>query len=194
MVEETIQQNREVELENRRLTMSRTISLIQIGYLYTVIFIAIPSIAITVYNFSLFSSTIGKIILFASATWILGGFALLHRWEKIRTMRLARIVQEATPNKFFSAIELISPHSLEYLTISPTTGEVVIVSVVKNIARCEPISFIQCWKTFEDNQKFFITVCFNDFEFSSMTIRIGKNGISDLNAKMRFALNFQTTI
>lgn len=169
--------------------MSRTISLIQISFLYTVIFIAIPSIAITIYNFSIFNSTIGKIILLASAAWIAGGFILLHQWEKIRSARLATKVQATTPDKFVSAIELISPHSLEYLTISPTTREVIIVSMIKNIARCEPISFIQCWKTFEDDQKFFITVSFNDFEFPSMTIRIGRNGISDLNAKMRFALN-----
>lgn len=169
--------------------MSRTISFIQISFLYTVIFIAIPSIAITIYNFSIFNSATGKIILFASTAWIFGGFILLHHWEKIRTMRLTRKVQSVTPDKFVSVIELISPHSLEYLTISPTTGEVVIVSMIKNIARCEPISFIQCWKTFEDDQKFFITISFNDFEFPSMTIRIGRNGISDLNAKMRFTLN-----
>lgn len=170
--------------------MSWTISLAYAIYILISVFIAIPASAITISSFPLFNSLAGRTILFISASWIFGAFVILWLFEKRRAMRLKNKALEITPSNFESAITLTSFHSLQYLSLSPTTRTIVVVDMKKNVARCESMDFIQRWETFENNRKYFITVSFNNFEFPSITMRIRRAELEDLSSKFRYALSF----
>lgn len=170
--------------------MSWIISSIYAAYLLISVFIAAPAFAITISSFPLFNSPAGKIATALSLSWIFGGYIFLKLWDVRRTTRIMNKVRIATPDNFITAIALMSPHRLQYFSMSPTTRSIIIVDIKKNITLCESIDFIQRWEIFENNEKHFITISFNDFNYSSLTIRIGKNYLEDMKAKIRFALNY----
>jgi hypothetical protein len=161
----------------------------ELTYVAVSFFIALPAFLYSVWGAKFMHSTIAVALLLASIAWLIGGLALLSKWRRSRGQDIRDLVTSVAPN-FHPQVELADYFNTKYVGIDAATGKAVVINKEKNIARCEPITYIQSAEVSDakGNIHSAFTFHFRDFANPSMEIRVSKRRANDTGARIRYAL------
>lgn len=128
---------------------------------------------------------IGKLL-----AWVVcGGVAVKlladHRVKKIRA-----VAGSVTPSDFVSRFEIFGAGADRYLSISPSTQQLVVVDLQRKVARCEPSSFVQSYNLDDGERQATLTIMFADFDFSTIAFHFGRMHRHDITARLELALKW----
>ncbi|MCQ4235600.1 hypothetical protein NAV31_18055 [Pseudomonas stutzeri] len=170
--------------------MYHRLNLAQLIYFLGALFVALPTTIYSVWNLHFLQDAEVALWLVASIIWMVGGWIVLARWLSAFKVGLQTKIQSVAPPGFEAKAELKSPHYAQYFGADPVKGVVVIVDMKNNVARCEPIGFVQQWASEDNGRQAFMILRFNDFALPTLSIRVARGALEDLKAKVHYALNY----
>ena len=170
--------------------MKKLVSIFAFVYLTSLLW-AIPAIlyfGITPFFFPVEDPQATMVLVGKLVAWVaLGGMAV-YGLGKFRMSKLQATVKSVTPSGFLPRFEILGPHANEYLAISPSTYQLVVVDLKRKVARCEPTSFMKSYCVEDGERQAILTISFADFDFSTIAFSFGRTHRHDITAKLDLAL------
>lgn len=125
----------------------------------------------------------------ASVAWVAGGLLLLSKWRRSRDSRMRKLIASIAPS-FRPQVEVADYLNTRYVGIDTVTGRAVVIDREKNIAKYEPLAYIQSAEVSDagDMLHSAFTFSFRDFANPSMQIRVNRLRAEDTSARIRYAL------
>lgn len=129
------------------------------------------------------------VTMIASVAWVAGGLLLLSKWRRSRDSRMRKLIASIAPS-FRPQVEVADYLNTRYVGIDTVTGRAVVIDREKNIAKYEPLAYIQSAEVSDagDMLHSAFTFSFRDFANPSMQIRVNRLRAEDTSARIRYAL------
>lgn len=173
--------------------MKKLVSYLGLAYLGFLLY-AVPAIiynAVTPFFFPVEDPYATVVLIGKLIFWVVLGGLTIYLLGTIRLKKIRLVATSVTPAGFIARFEILGPHANEYLAISPSTFQLIVVDLDRKVARCEPTSFIQSYNVEDGERQAILTVCFADFDFSTITFRFGRRARHEITAKLENALQWR---
>ena len=161
----------------------------ELFYIATSVLAALPAFVYSVWGGKFLHSSAALATMGVSVAWVTGGFVLLSKWRRSRDSDMRKLIAAIAPG-FQPQIELADYLNTRYVGIDTVTGKTVVIDREKNVAKYEPIRYIQSAEVsdVDDAIHSAFTFSFRDFANPSMQIRVNRLRAEDTGARIRYAL------
>ncbi|WP_049097232.1 hypothetical protein [Burkholderia cepacia] len=161
----------------------------ELFYIATSALAALPVFVYSVWGGRFLHSGAALSAIVASAAWVAGGLLLLSKWRRSRNSDLRKLIGSIAPG-FKPQVELADYLNTRYVGLDTVTGKAVVIDREKNVAKYEPITYIQSAEVNDagDAVHSAFTFSFRDLANPSMQIRINRLRAEDTSARIRYAL------
>lgn len=161
----------------------------ELFYVATSVLGALPAFAYSVWGGKFLHSGAALVTMIASVAWVAGGLLLLSKWRRSRDSRMRKLIASIAPS-FRPQVEVADYLNTRYVGIDTVTGRAVVIDREKNIAKYEPLAYIQSAEVSDagDMLHSALTFSFRDFANPSMQIRVNRLRAEDTSARIRYAL------
>lgn len=161
----------------------------ELFYVATSVLAALPAFAYSVWGGKFLHSGAAVLTMAASVSWVVGGLLLLSKWRRSRDSDMRKLIASIAPS-FRPQVEVADYLNTRYVGIDTVTGRAVVIDREKNVAKCEPLTYIQSAEVSEagDSVHSAFTFSFRDFSNPSMEIRVNRLQAEDAGARIRYAL------
>ncbi|MBU9210717.1 hypothetical protein [Burkholderia multivorans] len=161
----------------------------ELFYIATSVLAALPAFVYSVWGGRFLHSGAALVAMVASAAWVAGGLLLLSKWRRSRNQDMRKLIASIAPS-FRPQVEVADYLNTRYVGIDAMTGKAVVIDREKNVAKYEPIAYIQSAEVSDagDSVHSAFTFSFRDFSNPSMEIRVNRLQAEDAGARIRYAL------
>lgn len=158
-------------------------------YIATSVLGALPAFGYSIWSGRFLHSGAALVTLVASVAWVAGGFLLLSKWRRSSDSDMQKLIASIAPS-FRPQVEVADYLNTRYVGIDTVIGKAVVIDREKNVAKYEPITYIQSAEVSDagDAVHSAFTFSFRDFANPSMQIRINRLRAEDTGARIRYAL------
>ncbi|KVG66671.1 hypothetical protein [Burkholderia pseudomultivorans] len=162
-------------------------------YIATSVLAALPAFVYSVWSGRFLHSGAALVAMVASAAWVAGGLLLLSKWRRSRNRDMRKLIASIAPS-FRPQVEVADYLNTRYVGIDAMMGKAVVIDREKNVAKYEPIAYIQSAEVSDagDSVHSAFTFNFRDFSNPSMEIRVNRLQAEDAGARIRYALEHAT--
>ena len=161
----------------------------ELFYIATSVLAALPAFVYSVWGGRLLHSGAALVTMVAYVAWVAGGLLLLSKWRRSRDSDLQKLIVSIAPS-FQPQVELADYLNTRYVGIDTVMGKAVVIDREKNIAKYEPLAYIQSADVSDagDMLHSAFTFSFRDFANPLMQIRVNRLRAEDISARIRYAL------
>ncbi|MCA8316902.1 hypothetical protein LGN43_21730 [Burkholderia multivorans] len=161
----------------------------ELFYIATSVLAALPAFVYSVWGGKFLHSGVALAAMVASVAWVVGGLLLLSKWRRSRDSDMRKLIAAIAPS-FRPQVELADYLNTRYVGIDTVTGKAVVIDREKNVAKYEPITYIQSAEVSDagDAVHSAFTFSFRDFANPSMRIRVNRLHAEDTSVRIRYAL------
>lgn len=161
----------------------------ELFYIATSVLAALPAFVYSVWGGRFLHSGAALVTMVASVAWVAGGLLLLSKWRRSRDSDMRKLIASIAPN-FQPQVELVDYLNTRYVGLDTVTGKAVVIDREKNVAKCEPLAYIQSAEVSDAGDAIHsaFTFSFRDFANPSMQIRVNRLRAEDTGARIRYAL------
>ncbi|ONC97874.1 hypothetical protein [Burkholderia pseudomallei] len=161
----------------------------ELFYIATSLLAALPAFVYSSWGGKFLHSGAALAAMVASVAWVAGGTLLLSKWRRSRDRDMRKLIASVAPS-FRPQVEIADYLSTRYVGIDAVMGKAVVIDREKNVAKYEPITYIQNAEVSDagDTVHSAFTFSFRDFTNPSMQIRVNRLGADDISARIRYAL------
>ena len=165
----------------------------ELFYVATSVTAALPAFVYSVWGGKFLHSGAALVTMIASVAWAAGGLLLLSKWRRSRDRDMRKLITSIAPS-FRPQVELADYLNTRYVGIDTVTGKAVVIDREKNVAKYEPIAYIQNAEVSDagDAVHSAFTFSFRDLSNPSMEIRVNRLQAEDAGARIRYALEHAT--
>lgn len=165
----------------------------ELFYIATSLLAALPAFVYSAWGGKFLHSGAALAAMVASIAWVAGGALLLSKWRRSRNRDMRRLIASIAPS-FRPQVEVADYLSTRYVGIDAVMGKAVVIDREKNVAKYEPIAYIQSAEVSDagDSIHSAFTFNFRDFSNPSMEIRVNRLQAGDAGARIRYALENAT--
>ncbi|RQU49768.1 hypothetical protein [Burkholderia cenocepacia] len=161
----------------------------ELFYIATAVLAALPLFVYSAWSGKFLHSGAALATMVAAVAWVAGGLVLLSKWRRSRDSDMRKLITSIAPG-FQPQVELADYLNTRYVGIDTVRGKAVVIDREKNIAKYEPINYIQSAEESDAGDAIHsaFTFSFRDFANPSMQIRINRLRADDTSARIRYAL------
>ncbi|CAH2798716.1 MAG: hypothetical protein CBARDMAM_3928 [uncultured Caballeronia sp.] len=161
----------------------------ELFYIATSVLVALPAFEYSAWGGKFLHSSAALATMAASVVWVAGGFVLLSKWRRSCDNDMRKLIAAIAPG-FQPQVELADYLNTRYVGIDAMTGKVIVIDREKNVAKYEPITYIQSAEVTDagDAVHSAFTFSFRDFVNPSMQILVNRLRAEDTGARIRYAL------
>ncbi|KIX45401.1 hypothetical protein SY87_19395 [Burkholderia pseudomallei] len=161
----------------------------ELFYVATSVLAALPAFGYSVWGGKFLHSGAALVTMVAAVAWVAGGLLLLSKWRRSRDGEMRKLITSIAPS-FRPQVELADYLNTRYVGIDTVAGKTVVIDRERNIAKYEPINYIQSAEVSDagDAVHSAFTFSFRDFANPSMQIRVNRLREEDIGARIRHAL------
>ncbi|SOT39859.1 hypothetical protein [Burkholderia cenocepacia] len=161
----------------------------ELFYVAASVLTAFPAFVYSVWGGKFLHSGAAFVAMVASVAWVSGGLLLLSKWRRSRDGDLRRLIASIAPS-FRPQVELADYLNTRYIGIDAMTGTAVVIDRERDVAKCEPITYIQSAEVSDvgDGVHSAFMFSFRDFANPSMQIHVNRLHAEDASARIRYAL------
>ena len=165
----------------------------ELFYVATSMLAALPAFAYSVWGGKFLHSGAALVTMIASVAWVAGGLLLLSKWRRLRGGDMRKLIASIAPS-FRPQVEVADYLNTRYVGIDTVTGRAVVIDREKNVAKHEPLTYIQSAEVSDAGDAIHsaFTFSFRDFSNPSMEIRVNRLQAEDAGARIRYALERAT--
>ncbi|ARK99985.1 hypothetical protein [Burkholderia pseudomallei] len=161
----------------------------ELFYSATSLLAALPVFVYSVWGGRFLHSGAAVVAMVASVVWVAGGLLLLSKWRRSSDSDMRKLIASIAPS-FRPQVELADYLNTRYVGLDTVTGKAVVIDREKNVAKYEPLTYIQSAEISDagDTIHSAFTFSFRDLANPSMQIRINRLRAEDAGARIRYAL------
>ncbi|WP_153076284.1 hypothetical protein [Paraburkholderia bonniea] len=158
-------------------------------YIATSVLAALPVFVYSVWGGRFLHSGVAVVTMVASVVWVAGGLLLLSKWRRSRDSNMRKLIASIAPS-FRPQVELADYLNTRYVGLDTVTGRAVVIDREKNVAKYEPLTYIQSAEVSDAGDAIHsaFTFSFRDFANPSMQIRVNRLHAEDTSARIQYAL------